>query len=99
MVTAADAAAYRADLSRLAGLSLADLQAVWASWDWSDPRAATAAALAVVPDVVWAGQDTAGGFAADAYDGWREQAGVGGRFRASPAVLAAARMFLVASTA
>ena len=88
-MTAADAAAYRADLSRLAGLSLADLQAVWASWDWSDPRAATAAALAVVPDVVWAGQDTTGGFAADAYDGWREQAGVGGRFRASPAVLAA----------
>ena len=88
MPTAADAREFRSTLVALTDATVAELSAVWAGWSWDDPPAATAAALAVVPQVVWAYQDAASTIAADTYDEWRSSEGVPGRFRASPAALA-----------
>ena len=88
MPTAADAREFRSTLVALTDATVAELAVVWAGWSWDDPPAATAAALAVVPQVVWAYQDAAATIAADTYDQWRTQEDVPGRFRASPAALA-----------
>ena len=88
MPAESDVLGYRARLVTLTDLALADLASAWASWSWDDPPSATASAVEVVPDVVWTWQDTAAALAADVYDQWRDDEGVRGSFRASPAAVA-----------
>lgn len=88
MPSSAEVQQYRSQIVTLTGAAADDLAALWAMWSWDDPPAVTAAALAVVPDVVWTYQETSAGLAADTYDVWREQEGVPGRFLAAPAAVA-----------
>lgn len=88
MPSSAEVQQYRSQIVTLTGAAVDDLSALWAGWSWDDPAAATAAALAVVPDVVWTYQDAAAGLAADTYDVWRDQERVPGRFLAAPAAVA-----------
>ena len=89
MPSPSEVQAFRSQIVELTDATVADLAGVWGGWPWSDPAALTTVALAVVPDVVWTYQDAAGGVAADVYDTWRDAEGTPGRFRASPARLAA----------
>ena len=88
MPSSAEVQQYRSQIVALTDAAAYDLAALWAMWSWDDPAAVTAAALAVVPDVVWTYQDASAGLAADTYDVWREQEGVPGRFLAEPAAVA-----------
>lgn len=89
MPTLVDAQALRAQLVALTGLAADDLKVLWRGWPWDDPGRCTELALALIPDVILTYQDMAGGVAADTYDGWRDEEQVPGRFRATPAAVAA----------
>lgn len=64
---------------------LADLRAFWASLDLTKPYDARDALLAFVPSLTTLYGEAAATVAADWYDALRADAGIGGKFRATPA--------------
>ena len=88
MPTAADVAGLRSLLADLTGQASDDLAALWRTWPLDDPPSVRDLAVAAVIEFVQAYGDAAAGWTADLYDQWRDDAGVTGRFSASPADLA-----------
>ena len=85
MLTALDTV-HRRDLGRVTEMAQRDLAALWRSDP--DPVKARALLMRALPRLVGLYGSAAATLAADYYDESRDVAGVGGRFRAEPAVTA-----------
>lgn len=82
MATAADVAAYAAAQDDVVALAHRDLLRWWSTVDTTDARAAAAALVDFLPELVAMYGDVAADVAADWYDELRERAGAPGLFRA-----------------
>ena len=90
MPTAVEVARYTSVIDTLASLAVSDALRALAVGDYRDDAAGFARkAIRIVPGLVTLYGDAAAGYAADMYATWRSEAGVSGRWRATPAQVAA----------